>query len=272
MILPEYLNKKNRYYEKYGKVIFNIRKIQRKNYNKITFKKTKKHPAIFLEPHSDDIALSISGTLYDLYRKGFEIIVYNIFSFTPPSKSPLNDILNFTERDYESIRKIENDSAFRKYLDCKLITLNLKSSKYRGYRTFCQNPKDDDSSIEIITSLLKEINIKYPNSDVFIPAGIGNHVDHVLVRNLALKILKKPILMYEDYPYVKDTKYYLQGINRIKEIGGSLINEKININIKKTLVNFYNTQFKETFLEKEKEIADYFQGKYGGYYERYWKI
>lgn len=271
-MLPEYLNEKNKYYEKYGKVISNLRRIPKKNYKKIKFKKTKKYPVIFLEPHSDDIALSISGTLYDLYRRGFEIIIYSIFSFTPPSKSPLNNILKFTERDYESIRKIENDSAFRNYLNCKLINLNLKSSRYRGYHIFYQNPKKNDSSIKIITSVLKEINIKYPNSQVFIPAGIGNHVDHVLVKNLALKIIKNPILLYEDYPYAKDRKYYLQGINRIKNIGGSSISKKININIKKTLVNFYNTQFKETFLEKEKEIADSFYRKEGGYYERYWKL
>lgn len=46
-----------------------------------------------------------------------------------------------------------------------------------------------------------EIYNQYTPQWIGIPMGIGNHIDHVLVRDMVISQIEKGIFLYEDMPY-----------------------------------------------------------------------
>jgi LmbE family N-acetylglucosaminyl deacetylase len=273
MKLPAYINNTNKLFRGFGKQILKERQMSILCYKSV-INKNNKEPIIFLEPHSDDIALSISGTLYNLYQQGHKIIIINVFSFTPPDKSPWYNKFEFNEKDYEQIRKDEDIAAFNYVLDCEIKYLNLKSSKYREYNVFYEKPKQNDSAIKTIEKEFIKIRRRYSNSVIFTPAGIGNHVDHVLIKELSMKYFKNNLCFYEDYPYCLNEKCYKEGTEKLKNINAEVTICKINISMKIKLINLYHSQLKNTYRETKEELLEYFNkiSKYEGYHEKYWKI
>ena len=120
---------------------------------------------------------------------------------------------DLAEADATARRKAE-DERWAYFLEAALVDLDLPDAVHRGYEgdeALLGRPlKEDEPPVDI---LRREI-LRLEPQQVYVPLGIGGHVDHRLCRDAALALLEDeedwvmpapdmaPLLsFYEDFPY-----------------------------------------------------------------------
>jgi len=113
-----------------------------------------------------------------------------------------------------SARRKAEDERWAYFAEAALVDLDLPDATHRGYSTdeqlLGQPFEDDEPPIEI---LRREI-LRLEPQQVYVPLGIGGHVDHRLCRDAALALLGEGVgwvmpatdltsvlSFYEDFPY-----------------------------------------------------------------------
>jgi LmbE family N-acetylglucosaminyl deacetylase len=115
--------------------------------------------------------------------------------------------------DPVSMRKVE-DERWAYFIEAAIVDLDLPDAVHRGYEgdeALLGEPFDDD---EPPTDVLRREILRLEPQAVYLPLGIGGHVDHRLVRDAGLTLLTDdaswvmpgPSLaemtsFYEDFPY-----------------------------------------------------------------------
>jgi LmbE family N-acetylglucosaminyl deacetylase len=115
--------------------------------------------------------------------------------------------------DLATMRKVE-DERFAYFIEAAIVDLDLPDAIHRGYDSddalLGKPAADDEPPIDI---LRREI-LRLEPQQVYFPLGVGGHVDHQLVREVALAMLADEeswvmpapdlagsISFYEDFPY-----------------------------------------------------------------------
>ena len=150
---------------------------------------------IFLSPHLDDAIFSCGGLIWDLTHKGNDVEIWTICSAIPqPDKlSPLAESLHADwslgidayqarrSEDREASRILNVKPSYLDYLDC--IYRHSDDGEH-----FYKNEEDifggiHNQELSLIDKLSAELNQKLTKKSYLVaPLGIGNHVDHALVR------------------------------------------------------------------------------------------
>ena len=110
-------------------------------------------------------------------------------------------------------RRLE-DERFALFAEASVVFLDLPDAVFRGYESDDQlldAPRDDDSTPYEI--LRREIERLEPQK-IYLPLGVGNHVDHQLCREVGVRLLREGrrwvmpgpdyagiVTFYEDFPY-----------------------------------------------------------------------
>ena len=173
--------------------------------------------ALFLSPHLDDAVFSAGNMILNLVDAGYEVEVITYFtkSFLDPEGFALACQLDKgldTSVDYMLWRRREDERSNR-LLGASVVHLNLPEAPHRGYENadmlFAERlPTDDlDRELdEIGQTLLDDDTV----SLVFLPAGIGNHVDHHQVRDsverLRFQYPERDFFIWYDQPYLMNAK------------------------------------------------------------------
>lgn len=171
---------------------------------------------VFLAPHYDDVALSCGGTVALLAERGLRPVIITCFGGEPPAT--LSAFARFQHQwrgldDHNAlaVRRQEERSAAT-LLGAEPLWLGLPDAIYRGdhYQSDAElfgaiHPDEWsllDELEQALTSLLDEAGIQ--PAWYAVPLGIGNHVDHQLVRLLGqrLRAHGQVVWSYEDFPYV----------------------------------------------------------------------
>lgn len=236
-----------------------------------------------LSPHLDDAIFSC-GSFIRSYSKKLPVTVINVASGDPDvilrKESQVLEVLaqkGGHELAHPKVRRLEDRKALR-MAGCQLIHLGFIDAAYRrnphtGRLIYPDNvmgfdfprPEDDSYQQELQTSL-RALTQNMEKTLVLSPMGIGNHVDHVIVRNIALTLQSKntTVLFYEDFPYVvhagrEEAQNKITQREAIKPLGlkvGSLLTHTVNVSEKQKLVLNYKTQIKMIFGSKEKMKRD----------------
>jgi LmbE family N-acetylglucosaminyl deacetylase len=205
---------------------------------------------IFISPHSDDIALSIGGTIaVNLFEQPFEIVT--IFSKSVATCFRDNNLASVSK-----IREME-DTKYAATIGAKINLLNFPDSSIRGYKKGTLDiPEDFDEMsdpifFEVYNSLSNILSV-HPEADIVCPLGIGNHVDHILVLNVCTRLCvenNRRITYYEDLPYValiklKDVQQRVNTLsNKYKlEIKPRKVDITNKMNHKISNLRFYSSQ------------------------------
>lgn len=122
-------------------------------------------------------------------------------------------------------RRVE-DERYAYFAEASVVFLDLADAVFRGYEGDDQllgAVRDDDNAPVAI--LRKEIARLEP-SYVYLPLGVGNHVDHQLCRDAGVSLLAEPrswvmpgpewagrVVFYEDFPYA-----YWNGFQSLDEL------------------------------------------------------
>lgn len=186
---------------------------------------------IILSPHSDDAAFSLGASIADNIFKNIQI--HTLFSESTCTANNQNkDITQVTR-----IRKEEDELFFSTckskvklyYFDLldAPLRLNIKEEEVCSN----QNTTMDERLINKIEQTL--LNLLTEDSILLSPLGLGNHVDHLLVREMALKLIKNNINVgfYEDLPYA-GTISHLEIYHNINQL-----NNEYNLHLKPLILD-----------------------------------
>lgn len=170
---------------------------------------------IYLSPHLDDAVFSCGGLIWDQNRMGADVEIWTLFAGDPPDQD-YSQYAQSLHQDWDladnmiKVRRAEDQQACQilgvtsrhfSYPDC----IYRKSSRGKYYY---QSEEDifgglHPEDLDLIDIIVADLEDQFPpDIKVIAPLGIGNHVDHDLIRKVSSR-LKIQIEYYADYPYVK---------------------------------------------------------------------
>jgi LmbE family N-acetylglucosaminyl deacetylase len=154
-----------------------------------------------LSPHLDDAVWSLGGYLKSLESIS-DIRVINIFSKQSFAFEKSMDPTLATE-----IRKNEDKKALNWVGIADIRYLDIPEALMRGYskeKMFLDFENDIEDPVgKILEKLLAELIKK--EDMVLIPSAFGGHIDHIITRNVAMRISCNHVF-YEDLPYAARTE------------------------------------------------------------------
>ncbi len=183
-------------------------------------------PCYFISPHFDDAILS-AGALIVTLSKITSVTIVTAFtkSGTKPYSHSAKSYLK--QCGYQSAIKLYRDrmkedkkvlsllNVQQKYLSLTDALWRKKSSTlpifikklvpeityvYPTYSLHVISGKISCNDIQTIRALRKKLSFIQKDSIVFCPAGIGMHVDHVLVREVCRELFRN-VIFWSDFPY-----------------------------------------------------------------------
>lgn len=188
---------------------------------------------IILSPHLDDAILSVGSLISSYANKVKKIRIISIFTEGSNLKSLATETLlsNANQTDaykYFSIRRREDKEAIRLLGKIDIQHLGYTDSAWRvdaaGNPLYFDSQlmslmKEDEKLQSEIQTKLKSIIKPKRSTGIFAPIARGNHADHQIIRNAAIRLFPN-VIFYEDFPY--STLYVTEGEfirkNKLKEI------------------------------------------------------
>jgi LmbE family N-acetylglucosaminyl deacetylase len=172
---------------------------------------------LILSPHRDDAAFSLSIAITNWLTARHTVTIFNVF--TRSRYAPYSDAAFVHENDelsYVSAMRLREDELFIRRITQNLpkglksnlhsIDLNLKDAPIR-LRLPLEEVGDTpvnptDPAIEKIRKALDRQSEAGAVEALVLPAAVGNHVDHLTVREAAMPFTKiLPSAFFEDLPY-----------------------------------------------------------------------
>jgi hypothetical protein len=213
---------------------------------------------LILSPHIDDAFLSLGGFIAK-YFSLHDLEVLDIFSYDP-----------WVLGDSEIADKLKNIEVRKKeeILNASIVGIKVNfldfpaGWKERGYPRWQMNidRKRDHKILNQISRYLEKLAGSFDL--IFSPLGIGGHVDHKLIREIASKLFKSKVYYYEDQPYALEKNFFRCSKNFQKKqrlLSYVLSITKKELKIKEMFVGNYKSQLTK---EEMKMIIKYSQGSF----------
>lgn len=158
-----------------------------------------KSDLLFISPHLDDVVLSCSGLVITERLAGKHILVATVFD--------RGDDSDERRREYD-IRHAE-DKAAMDLLGVNYRWLNFPDAPVRNriYNSFMGKHLDTDpADVQLADDVAKTVMSLCEETQaetIFLPLGIGSHIDHRLTYACASALPRDSrLVFYEDRPYV----------------------------------------------------------------------
>lgn len=178
---------------------------------------------VFLSPHLDDAPLSCGGTIHQLTQKGERVVILTVTAGDPPNELPESPILvdlyarwesgespmnNRRLEDVESAKALGAIAEHEPFLDC-IYRQHEGTLLYPSEESLFNQVNADDPLIQSLDKQASIFTERFTDiQTLYIPLGVGHHVDHQLIRDWGLKIYKHNpelcVKFYEEYPYTRD--------------------------------------------------------------------
>jgi LmbE family N-acetylglucosaminyl deacetylase len=244
---------------------------------------------LFISPHFDDVALSCGGTVALQARSGRAIVV-TVFAGEPPGE--LNSFARFqhdrwgTDSDTVDVRRAE-DRAALEILGAESRLLTFRDAIYRGslYLSdedlFGPVKPEDAETANAVNSAILAMAKETRATRVFLPLGIGGHVDHRICHATGADLLAagRGVYFYEDFPYVVTASAFNR---RMAEFDPKLISEGVDISdvldVRITAIGAYASQVPTIFrhygpfAEVVRSYAGVPERSPIAYFERFWQV
>lgn len=173
--------------------------------------------ALYLGAHLDDVVLSCGGQIAQTTAVGGRVLVATMMAGDPPSGAFSAYAQGLHERwalaqEVVAVRRAEDVAAcgllgaevwHGRVPDC-IYRLNPATGEtfYNAdgeiFGVVAPDELDESGLLGEITAVLRRLPAA---EQVYAPLGVGNHVDHQLVRLAAEQVFGADLLYYEDYPY-----------------------------------------------------------------------
>ena len=168
--------------------------------------------ALFISPHLDDVSFSCGGTFAALAQAGWRCVLLTVFtrSVSAPTGFALacqTDKGFGPEVDYLAMRRQEDTLAGQRLGASAVRWLDLPEAPHRGYHSpaalFADILPTDEVDRALAPLLEAELVATAPEL-IFVPQGLGLHVDHRQVMRAVRAVVPPaiPVLWYRDTPYI----------------------------------------------------------------------
>ena len=164
---------------------------------------------LVLSPHLDDAAFSVGPLLAELSDR-IEVFVATAFT---KSESKLSEFALAcqldkgltADADYMAIRRRE-DLEWSRRVGAQAVHGALAEAPHRGYqsaRELFGAVLATDKLEDALKAWFEVLISTFKPTVILCPIGVGNHVDHVWVRKVAIATLSHrfPLLFFKDLPY-----------------------------------------------------------------------
>jgi LmbE family N-acetylglucosaminyl deacetylase len=176
---------------------------------------------LFLSPHYDDAVLSCGGLIHKLMGEGRRVVVRTIMGGAPlvtavpdtPITRDLHQRWAAGENPVEARIK-EDEAAVTSlgahaehmvyWMDCVYRLSRTGKALYTNEASLWGEVDPEDIAGQLLPTM-----VLAPNEVVralYVPMGVGKHVDHRIVRNWGLELRKQypwvALKFYEEYPYI----------------------------------------------------------------------
>ncbi len=173
------------------------------------------HTLIF-SPHRGTAALSLPVALSVWLSRGHRVTLVTVFSrsleapFSDADTVHANDRLTYVS----AMRRKEDEQLQRLHPKLQMLELNLKDAVIRHRVTaeeaFRLPASPTDTAVEKIQKTLAKLAGQQasPIEAIVLPLGVGEHLDHRVVRDAVLTAEARaslPVAFYEDQPYASQT-------------------------------------------------------------------
>ncbi len=255
--------------------------------------------ALFFSPHLDDAVFSCGGQLAALIERGERPLVATCFTETHQPGEPVSQVIRELHKiwnmgeDDEAVARFwrgrrEEDAVALESLGVPYVWLPYRDAIYRGGQYYSRETimnhvqPGDWELFERLSAHAVELWRRTARAVVYLPLGIGNHIDHQLVFMLAgaLRQAGAEIWHYEDFPYVAREPRAL-GL-RLAELGAPYRSRTVDITaqIERRLeaTALYGSQMTSTFrnVGPYREVTMRYASSVAGaehrYAERLWAL
>ena len=132
--------------------------------------------------------------------------------------------------DLMARRRLE-DERFAYFAEASIVFLDLPDAVFRGYdgdEQLLGTPRPDDTAP---FDILRQEIARLEPQKVYLPLGVGGHVDHQLCRDVGIALLNESrrwvmpgpeyagkVVFYEDFPYA-----WWSSFNRLEDLGAGVV-------------------------------------------------
>jgi LmbE family N-acetylglucosaminyl deacetylase len=170
--------------------------------------------AIFVSPHLDDVALSCGGTVASHASRGQHPLIVTIAAAIPGrcgtvaggAPYPAEETAGGEDAPARHVAcRRREDAAAAVILGASTRWFPYLDAVYRGYGAAVFGGRRDEQDLaDRICGDLERLWRDTGSANVFLPLGIGNHVDHQICASLHERLRRcgAAVWHYEDVPYV----------------------------------------------------------------------
>lgn len=146
-------------------------------------------PLLVISPHPDDAILSVGAAIAAACDVGRRVLVVDVCR-------PAED----------AARREEEERAALAELGAELLWLDLpeapaRLARYRRPTGLFSPPAEEDPIGPAFATALRFLHRNHPDAEMWAPAGVGAHVDHVAVARVCSSGPFRCQSFYEDLPY-----------------------------------------------------------------------
>ncbi len=172
---------------------------------------------VVLSPHFDDAVFSLGGTIWRWSQEGGRVLVVTLMAGDPDR--PLSSFARehhrrwgVSDREAVARRRAEDEAALAVLGATPFWWLQGRDALYRANlyarldRLFSRPREEDLPFVEEVRSFLEALRNRLPGVPIYAPLGVGGHVDHRIVAEVALDWSRRgegPVFFYEELPYVR---------------------------------------------------------------------
>ena len=246
---------------------------------------------VYLSPHLDDAILSCGGTIWQQVRAGERVLVVTVFASAPGPGAPLSPFAQaLHERwghpaDAVATRQQEDLAAVAilgaranhwPYTDCIYRQTSTGRFPYASREAlFGEVHPGERGLVAGLAARLAALLQGQDGTALYVPLGIGHHVDHQIVRQAAEASGHAPIA-YEDFPYAEDPQAVQAVLAQERARARLVMLSAEAMEAKVAAIACYRSQI-STFWADAGEMAASvraFAGRTGGGVpaERYWEF
>lgn len=172
---------------------------------------------LYISAHFDDVSLSCGGQIFRHTAVGDTVLVVTLTGEEPAGESHSDTVRSIHRRWFDSMgettdqivarRRAEDRAAFD-VLRAEVLHLNFLDAIYRAGpdgAPLYPGPTDmfgpfNPADAGVIDAVAAELATLPEAGQVYLPLGVGNHIDHGVARRAGERVFRD-VAYYEDYPY-----------------------------------------------------------------------
>jgi LmbE family N-acetylglucosaminyl deacetylase len=243
-----------------------------------------------IEPHMDDAALSVGGTMrLRCTEREFLIVAvastgcytsyfdrnrdyFNVKTISQLRKAESSLVARYLGGCHFTLDKVESSLRYRNFQ----WTLDWYQAHAEAIKAF-RHHSPGERELEEWTSAIAEAISKLGPEEIWMPLGVGQHVDHQLVRHACLNIMRsraelakgREIKFFQDVPYAAMYPSHTADLVAVlREAGANLAEDSVDIPDamphKLQLLSIFASQFKMAGMGPQVERCSTLAGARSG--------